>query len=101
MLVDELKIGLSSIHPAHSSQHTTPHATGGCYLPCAFIIEKAICPLLKVLSNGLGLLVSLKPCLVLLMEPPTLVLESLGSHILLGGPLSVVENVEQGIGVDA
>jgi hypothetical protein len=57
--------------------------------------------LLKVLSDVLRLLVSLKPSLILLMKTPTLILESLGCHVLLGGALLVVKDVEKRVGVDA
>lgn len=40
---------------------------------------------------------TLKPCLVLLVESPTLVLESSCRKPLLVGVLPVVENVEQGV----
>lgn len=43
----------------------------------------------------------LKPSLVLLMKPPTLILERLSCQILLIAPLLVVEDIEQCVRVDA
>ena len=69
-------------------------------LPSALVIKETISALLKLLCDGLGLLVSLEPCLVLLVEAPTLTFEGLGRQVLLVGSLLVVEGVEQAVGVD-
>ena len=70
-------------------------------LPCALVVKETICPLLEFLSNLLGLFMSLEPSLILLVEPPTLVLERARCQILLVGALLVVEDVEEGVGVNA
>ena len=69
-------------------------------LPCALIIKEPICPLLEFLCDCLGFLMSLEPSLVLLVEPPALVLERFGREKLLVRALSVIKQVEQRIGVD-
>jgi len=69
-------------------------------LPSAFVIKETICALLELLCNGLGLLVSLEPCLVLLVEAPALALEGFCRQVLLICPLLVVEGVEQAVGVN-
>lgn len=70
-------------------------------LPCTFVVEEPVGALLKLLGDVLRLLMSLEPGLVLLVEAPALVLEGLGSEVLLVGPLSVVEKIEESIGVDS
>lgn len=64
-------------------------------VPCAFIVEEAICSLFVFLSDVLGFFVSLEPGLVLLVEAPTLALQCLCSQELLVSALAVVEGVEQ------
>lgn len=71
----------------------------GMGLPSALIIKETICALLELLRDRLGLLVPLEPCLVLLVEAPTLALQRFGRQILLVGTLLVVERVEQAVGV--
>ena len=55
----------------------------------------------ELLGDVLGLLVTLEPGLILLMEAPTLVSERLGSEVLLIRPLTVVEKVEESIRVNS
>lgn len=62
--------------------------------PCTLIIKEAICPLFIFLGNILRLLMSLKPCLVLLVKPPALLFKCLGSMILLWCALPIIEDVE-------
>lgn len=64
-------------------------------LPCALIVKKPICSLLKLLGNRFWLLVALEPSLVLFMETPALILECLRREVLLIRPLFVVEDVEK------
>ena len=98
-LVGELEVCLPPVHPAGSRQ---PHCStlSSMDLPCALIVEEAICSLLKFLRYVLWLLVPLEPRLVLLVKPPALTLERLGREILLVCPLAVVECVEQAVCVD-
>jgi hypothetical protein len=70
-------------------------------LPSAFVIKETICALLELLCNGLGLLVPLEPCLVLLVEAPALAFERLGRQVLLVCALLVVEGVEQAVSVNS
>ena len=70
------------------------------HLPSAFVVKIPIGALLKLLSDDLGFLVSLKPGVMLLVEPPALILECLGRQVLLRCSLLVVKDVEQGIWVD-
>lgn len=69
-------------------------------VPRALVVKEAICPLLELVGDALGLLVSLKPGLVLLVESPALVLECFRSKILVGGILLVVEHIEQCVRID-
>ena len=64
-------------------------------IPCTLVVEEAICPLLVLFRDLFGLFVPLKPCLVLLVESPALILERLCCETLLISALTVVENVEQ------
>lgn len=64
-------------------------------LPGAFIIKEPISTLLIFLSDVLRLLVALEPGLIQLVEAPALVLEGLGSQVLLIRGLTVVEEIEQ------
>lgn len=70
-------------------------------LPCALVVEEAVRALLKLFRDILGLLVTLEPRLVLLVESPALVLERLGSEVLLRRSLLVVKDVEQSVRVNA
>jgi hypothetical protein len=72
-----------------------------CYIPCTLIVKEAVGALLKLLRNCLGLLMTLKPCLILLVESPALILQRLGSKILLICLLLVVEDIKQSIWIDA
>ena len=65
------------------------------HLPRALIVKESIRPHLVILGNLLGLFVTLEPCLILLMESPTLTLESLCSQILLICSLAIVEGIEK------
>lgn len=65
-----------------------------CHLPSTLIVEESICALLILFGNLLRLFVSLEPCLILLVKPPTLVLERPSGKPLLIGVLSIVEDVE-------
>lgn len=76
-----------------------PLVISSVHLPCALIVEKSICALLKVFSDVLRFLMSLKPSLILLMESPTLIFQSLGCHVLLGSTLLIVEYIEQSVRV--
>lgn len=67
------------------------------YAPSGFVVEKPVGSLLVLIRDCLGLLVPLEPGLILLVEPPCLVLECLGGQILLVCPLLVVESIEEGI----
>jgi len=67
--------------------------------PCSLIVEEAIRPLLIFIRDILGLFVALKPCLVLFMESPALLLQRFGRQVLLVRVLPIVEDVEQRIGV--
>ena len=69
-------------------------------LPSALIIKEPVSALLELLGDGLGLLVPLEPCLVLLVEAPTLALQRLCREVLLVCPLLVVEGVEQAVGIN-
>lgn len=69
-------------------------------IPCTLIVKEPIRPLLEFLGNRLGLLMTLEPRLVLLMESPALVLERLGGQELLVSALSVIKQVEESICVD-
>lgn len=69
-------------------------------LPCALIVEKPVGALLELFGDVLRLLMSLKPCLILFVEAPALVLKGFSSQILLIRPLSVIEQIEEGIRVD-
>jgi hypothetical protein len=71
------------------------------FIPCALVVKETISSLLKLIRNRLRLLVSLEPGLVLLVEAPTLVLERLRRKVLLICALSVVEDVEEGVGVNS
>ena len=68
-------------------------------LPRALVIEEAIRALLILLSDVLRFLVSLEPGLILLMKSPTLALEGLRRQVLLVSALSIVERVEQAVGI--
>lgn len=57
--------------------------------------------MLELLCDGLGLLVPLEPCLVLLVETPALALECLSRQVLLICALLVVEGVEQAVSVNS
>ena len=70
-------------------------------LPSALVVEETIRSLFVLLGNVLGLLMPLEPRLVLLVEPPALALEGLGSQVLLVSPLTVVEGVEQRVCIDS
>ena len=67
--------------------------------PSAFVIKETVCALLKLLRDGLGLLVPLEPGLVLLVEAPALALERLCRQVLLICSLLVVEGIEQAVSV--
>lgn len=69
-------------------------------LPGTLVIKEPIRPLFELLRDRLGLLMALEPGLVLLVEAPTLVLQCLGSQILLVGALSIIEDIEQGVCID-
>lgn len=68
-------------------------------IPSAFVIKETICALLKFLGDCFRLLVSLEPCLVLLVEAPALALQRLRCQVLLICALLVVESIEQAVGV--
>lgn len=63
-------------------------------LPRALVVEEPVRSLLIVFSDRLWLLMTLKPCLVLLVESPTLRLKCLCRKILLVCTLTVVEGIE-------
>jgi hypothetical protein len=69
-------------------------------IPSALIIKEPVSALLELLGDVLGLLVPLEPCLILLVETPTLALQRLCREVLLVCPLLVVEGVEQAVGID-
>lgn len=68
--------------------------------PSALIVKETISALLKLLGDGLRLLVPLEPCLILLVEAPTLTLQRLCRKVLLICPLLVVEGIEQAVSID-
>jgi hypothetical protein len=71
-----------------------------CCIPCALIVKEAVGALFEFLCDCLGLLVTLKPCLILLVESPALILQRFGSKILLICFLLVVKDIEQSIRID-
>lgn len=92
-LVRELKVGLPTVHPVGlvSRGNIMSQMSN---IPCTLVVKEAVGALLKLLRDGLGLLVTLKPCLILLVESPALILQRFGSKILLICFLLVVEDIE-------
>lgn len=80
-LVSKLELGLAAVHPR------------------AFIVEEPISALFKFLVDHFGLLVPLEPCLVLLVKPPTKLLQPLGCEVLLIRSLTIVEDIKKGVRV--
>lgn len=93
--VHELEVSLPAIHPiARVSSQCNKTGRRGMSLPGALVVKEPIRPLFVFFRNLLRLLVPLKPRLILLVEPPTLILQSAGREPLLVGILPVVEDVE-------
>ena len=72
----------------------------GYAIPCALVVKETICSLFEFFRNRFRFLVSLEPRLVLLVKPPTLVLQGLGREVLLICSLLVVEDVKEGVRID-
>jgi hypothetical protein len=96
-LVRELEVRLPPVHPVPMLAILGCHAWLGANYgvsPCALVVEEAVRPLFKLLRYGFGLLVTLKPSLVLLVEAPALVLQRPRREVLLVRALLVVKDVE-------
>ena len=99
----ELEFRLPTVHPVHrlvsprALQVQSRQIKKQYNPPGRLVIKEAIRALLELLGDLLGLLVPLEPRLVLLVEPPTLVLQRLRRQILLIRALLVVEYVKQSI----
>ena len=71
------------------------------FVPCALVVKEPISPLLVLLRYVLRLFMSLKPCLILFVETPTLGFERLGGKILLIRTLAVIEDIEQRVRINS
>lgn len=69
-------------------------------LPGALVIEETVRTLLIFFRYRLGLLVTLKPSLVLLVEAPALVFQRPSCQVLLVASLLIVEDVKERVGID-
>ena len=72
-LIRELKVGFPTVHPMQRLGGSNC-ASNLCYIPCTLVVKEAVGALLKLLRDCLGLLMALKPCLILLVKSPALIL---------------------------